>query len=80
MTMTTIDIINKTATEVIKWQDQHLRTSMTWDEAFAAAREWYDHTDLTSPYMLSACILTFGAKYMPVTPAQIIDAARSYEK
>lgn len=78
--MTNMELIDKTAREVVKYQDAHFNTSITWDQAIAAANDWYNHTDITSPYLLSACILAFGEKYTPVTHAQIIDAARSFEK
>lgn len=77
--MTQAELINKTAREVVKYQDSHYQTSMSWEKAIAAANDWYNHTDITSPYLLSACILAFGETYTPVTHKQIIDAARSFE-
>jgi hypothetical protein len=77
--MVNYSLIEKAAQEVIKYQDQHFRTSMTWEQAYAAVHDWYDYTDITSPYLLSACVLSFGEKYKPVTYSQILDAAKQYE-
>ena len=71
--------IDKAAREVLKYQDSQYMTSMTWDEAYEMVADWYNHTDLTSPYLLSACVLAFG-RYKPVTFSQIMDASRQFEK
>ena len=77
--MTNYSVIERGAREVLKYQDAHYRTSMTWDEAYKLVQDWYDHTDITSAYLLSACVLAFGA-YKPVTFSQIMEASKQFEK
>ena len=52
---------------------------MSWDDALELAADWYNHTDLTSPYMISACALKYG-RYKPVTTKEIVEACKEYEK
>lgn len=76
--MRNYELIEKSAYEVIHYQETHNRSSiMTWTEAYHAAQTWYDHTDLTSPYMLAACVLAFGS-YVPVTASQIMEASKRF--
>ena len=77
--MTNLSVIERAAREVIEYQDKHYNTSMTWEQAYKAVHDWYDYTDITSPYLLSACVLRFGEKYIPVSHSDILDAARSFE-
>ncbi len=72
-------VIEKAAGEVISWQTSHNLKVYSWDEACEAVQDWYNYTDITSPYLLSACVLGFGAKYKPVSHSDILDAARSFE-
>jgi len=76
--MMNYSVIDKAAREVVKYQDANYQTSMTWDEALNLCQDWYNHTDLTSPYMISACVLAYG-KYKPVTFAEIMDASKQFE-
>lgn len=77
--MTNTTVIGKAAGEVIKWQTSHNLRVYSWDEAWEAVQDWYNYTDITSPYLLSACVLSFGAKYKPVSHSEILDAARNFE-
>ena len=77
--MTNLSVIERAAREVIEYQDKHFKTSMTCEQAYKAVHDWYDYTDITSPYLLSACVLAFG-DYTPVTFSQIMDASRQFEK
>lgn len=76
--MTNLEIIEKAVREVINYQEKHFRTSATWDEAYRNVEDWYNHTDIRSPYLLSACVLAYG-KYKPVTASEIMDASRAFE-
>ncbi len=44
----------------INWQEAAYHTSNSWNRAELFIKDWYDHTDITDPYMLAALALHFG--------------------
>ena len=78
--MTNHSLIEKAAKMVIDTQERAYHTSMSWSDAYMGATNWYNNTDITSPYMIAACVLKFGVGYRPVSFNEIMEASKQFEK
>ena len=72
-------VIAKAAKIIVDTQEATSHTSMTWDEAYQGATNWYNNTDLTSPFMIAACVLKYGIYYRVVNFNDILNASREFE-
>ena len=72
-------VVAKAAKIIVDTQEVKSHTSMSWEDAYKGASNWYNNTDLTSPYMIAACVLKYGIYYKVISFNDILQASKEFE-